>query len=381
MMKGVRNMGKDLKGKEIGEGITQKPNGKYVARYRSLSGKRPEKVFEKLNEAKLWIADQKYQERHGEIANTNDVIVDAWFDYWDKHIKGNTIRPSTRKSYISRYEQDIKPVIGDRLLTDIKPIHCQEVLTKAHERVTSGSVEISKRVMVQLFNAAVENGLIASSPMTSTVKIKRDERTERRVLTMTEQHKFSAYVGETDHDFAFVYLFDLETGLRVSELAGLKWDDVDLQNRHIEINHQSYWYNGEFIDALPKSKAGYRTIPLTETAYQILKDIKAKKVEGIEYHEYVFKNPDNGHPLDVSRLNRRLKTICKHIGIPKISMHTLRHSFATRCIECGMRPKTLQKILGHSSINMTMDLYVHATDEAVSNEMKKLETMGGLWAV
>ena len=78
-------------------------------------------------------------------------------------------------------------------------------------------------------------------------------------------------------------------------------------------------------------------------------------------------------------LNRVLRKLAKDIGIESLSMHTLRHTFVTRCIESGMRPKTLQKILGHSTLDLTMNLYVHVTDETLNEEMKKFESLA-LWA-
>ena len=138
----------------------------------------------------------------------------------------------------------------------------------------------------------------------------------------------------------------LQTGLRTGEMVGLRWSDVGLENRLLTINRSMEYRHstGEWRIGEPKSKSGYRTIPLTEEAVEILKLQKQK--------------------------NRTFKVIpMEWTGIDRFSMHVLRHTFATRCIEAGMKPKTLQTILGHSNIGITMNLYVHTTEEQKHKEI------------
>ena len=119
-------MGKDLKGKEIGAGIVQQPNGTYFARFVDKFGKRRTKRSKKLQEVKQWLADATYIDQHSDLDQATDMLVDAWFDYWIG-IKKQTVRPNTVRNYSERYERNIKSVIGNKLLTDVKPIHCQKI--------------------------------------------------------------------------------------------------------------------------------------------------------------------------------------------------------------------------------------------------------------
>ena len=121
-------MGKDLKGKEIGAGIVQQPNGTYFARFVDKFGKRRTKRSKKLQEVKQWLADATYIDQHSELDQATDMLVDAWFDYWIG-IKKQTVRPNTVRNYSERYERNIKSVIGNKLLTDVKPIHCQKIFS------------------------------------------------------------------------------------------------------------------------------------------------------------------------------------------------------------------------------------------------------------
>ena len=166
----------------------------------------------------------------------------------------------------------------------------------------------------------------------------------------------------------------MQTGLRIGELIGLKWEDVDFKKKTIRIKRslkyevgKGTWHIGE-----PKSEAGKRTIPLTDEAIEILKSQKEKidslKVLPLEWGGYVFLNK-HGEPVTNDAYNSVLVPICRRADINRFTVHTLRHTFATRCVESGMKPKTLQTIMGHSTISLTMDLYVHTTDDEMFNEM------------
>lgn len=187
------------------------------------------------------------------------------------------------------------------------------------------------------------------------------------MLTLEEQEKFlTAAKNSINYNH---FLFILQTGVRSSELRGLKWDDIDFKNRVIHIRRNVTYDSilNKFILGELKTKSGYRDIPMTQTVYDLLMDIKnqqssKRKILSFEFAEHVFLN-SNGNLTANSGYDNYLKYICKKADIQRISMHTLRHTFATRCIESGMKPKTLQKILGHANISITMDLYVHVTED------------------
>lgn len=111
-------MGKDLKGKELGEGIVQRSNGTYQARFVDKFGKRRQKKSKKLQEVRQWLANATYIDKHSDFDQASDMLVDAWFEYWIG-IKKQTVRPNTVRNYSERYERNIKSVIGNKLLTDV----------------------------------------------------------------------------------------------------------------------------------------------------------------------------------------------------------------------------------------------------------------------
>lgn len=366
-------MGKDLKGKEIGAGIVQQPNGTYFARFVDKFGKRRTKRSKKLQEVKQWLADATYIDQHSGLDQATDMLVDAWFDYWIG-IKKQTVRPNTVRNYSERYERNIKGVIGNKLLTDVKPIHCQKIFSDmADEGYKTTTIYQTRIALYNMFEFARENDVLIANPCKKSLKSDMGKPSDKKeALTIDVQKKFlEAVVG---YSYENQYRFVLQTGLRTGELIGLKWSDIDFENRTMKIERtMEYRYKvGEWRVGPPKSKSGYRTIPLTDEAIRILENQRSKnkslKLVPMEWKDIVFLCR-KGTPVKNSTYDTGLFKYCDRVGIPRFSMHVLRHTFATRCIEGGMKPKTLQKILGHSNIGITMNLYVHITEDEKHREI------------
>ena len=366
-------MGKDLKGKELGEGIVQRANGTYQARFVDKFGKRRQKKSKKLQEVRQWLADATYIDQHSDLDQATDMLVDAWFDYWIG-IKKQTVRPNTVRNYSERYERNIKGVIGNKLLTDVKPIHCQKIFSDmADEGYKTTTIYQTRIALYNMFEFARENDVLIANPCKKSLKSDMGKPSDKKeALTIDVQKKFlEAVVG---YSYENQYRFVLQTGLRTGELIGLKWSDIDFENRTMKIERtMEYRYKvGEWRVGPPKSKSGYRTIPLTDEAIRILENQRSKnkslKLVPMEWKDIVFLCR-KGTPVKNSTYDTGLFKYCDRVGIPRFSMHVLRHTFATRCIEGGMKPKTLQKILGHSNIGITMNLYVHITEDEKHREI------------
>ncbi len=367
-------MGKDLKGKELGVGITQQKNGLYSARFVDKFGKRRQKRFKKLQECRQWIADATYVDEHSSILQSTDIIVDAWFEYWID-IKKKTVGPNTVRNYTERYNRNIKKIIGKMLLSEVKPLHCQKIFSDmADEDYRTTTIYQTRIALFNMLEFAKENDVIRYNPCKKSVKSDMGKPSQKKeALTVDIQKVFLEYANGQSYENQ--YRFILQTGLRTGELVALKWEDIDFQNKTLKIRRSmEYRYSvGEWRIGEPKSKSGYRTIPLTEEAIGILKRQKEKnrkiKIIPMEWSAFVFLCR-KGTPIKNSTYDAALSKICDKAQIPRFSMHVLRHTFATRCIEDGMKPKTLQIILGHSNIGITMNLYVHTTEE---EKLKEIE--------
>lgn len=369
-------MGRNLKGKELGEGIYQQANGTYCARFIDRFGKRKSKRSKKLQEVRQWFADATYINEHSDIEQATNMMVDAWFEYWID-VKKKTVRPNTVRNYTERYNKNIQKIIGRKILTEVKSIHCQKIFTDmAEEGYKTSTIYQTRIALFNMLEFAKENEVILSNPCKKSVKSDMGKPSQKKeALTIDVQKKFIEYAKGQSYENQFRFI--LQTGLRTGELVGLKWEDIDFSKKAIRIQRSmEYRYSvGEWRIGEPKSKAGYRTIPLTDEAIRILTEQKEKnknikKIQE-EWSDFIFLSR-KGEPVKNSAYDTALFKICDKAKINRFSMHVLRHTFATRCIEGGMMPKTLQKILGHSNIGITMNLYVHITEDEKQKEIDKV---------
>lgn len=386
-------MGKDLKGKELGVGLNQRKDGRYQARFTRKDGKRTEKNFSKITEARNWLNEQRYLDN---VSGTNNMTVDEWYKCWISNYKENIVKDGTTKNYKNRYEFSIKNEIGKMKLSEVKQVHCQRILNNMFDsgRYSNGTIELTQITLHAIFKGAVENDYLRKNPAEGLkIKFKEDDNCERRVLTREEQKTFKQYSNNTLYYNA--YCLVLETGLRAGEIGGLQWSDIDFDKKCLYVRRTLLQDSskGGFYFGTPKTKSSKREIPLTDEALTILQNqnilqnkLKKKSKDwNSKWNGLVF-TTINGNPVGSSTFRNMMIRIVKNINIDRqcssdngeyeefkhCYMHSLRHTFATRCIENGIQPKTLQKILGHSTLSTTMDLYVHVTDDQLFEEIKKM---------
>ena len=389
-------MGKSLRGKECGKGICQRKDGLYSARFVTKTGKRQVKCFSSLPEARNWLDDAKYADKHEDVFVPSDTTVDAWFSFWIENIVGD-LAPNTLRNYRERYVHNIQPVMGKMMIANVKPMHCKAVFNGMTGTYAGSTIRQAYIALGAMFKAAKMNDLITKHPMDG-VRYTKPVRAPDDIhfLTRDEQIRFLE-VAKRSHNYN-QYALILETGLRTGEMIGLTWDAIDFQNRTLTVNKtleyrhkQHFWRAGP-----PKTQQSYRTIPLTDRAYEILKEIKDKRPwqkgspllsQTLEYidrrtgaisrlvmRDLVFINWRTGEPAKNSSYDTHLYKLCDEAGIEKFCMHALRHTYATRAIECGVQPKVLQKLLGHASIKTTMDRYVHVTSESLDQAVRQFES-------
>lgn len=408
-------MGKDLKNKEIGKGLSQRKDGRYSARFVAKTGKRTEKYFDSLPKARNWLEEARHLDKHSVIASFDmvaddiankdiplpafsDMTVDQWFEFWVGNIISD-LRSNTIRNYRNRYEFNIKPVLGKMNIQTVRVMHCKKVLMDMEEDYSGSTIEQTYSTMGSMFKAALVNDVIPKHPMDGLKYIIKGKRkNDIKALTIDEQGKFIETSKWTSNYNQYALI--LETGLRTGELVGLTWDSIDLSRKTLTVNKSLEYRHsrGTWEAGPPKTRSGYRTIPLTTNAYNILyglysnrksrresedlnlilefKDSLTGEMRILNMKDLIFVSKRTGMPIKNSTYDADLQCLCEKAGIKHISMHSLRHTYATRAIERGVNPKALQTLLGHASLQTTMDTYVHVTDDSKELAVRQFEERG-----
>lgn len=165
-------MGKNLKGRECGKGICQRKDGKYTARYTAKNGSRREKHFDTLPEARNWLADVQYEEKHDVHSTSSEMAVDSWFEFWITNLIAD-LAPNTKRNYRERYRVNIQPVIGSMRLCDVKPMHCKIILNRMEATYAGSTIRQAYITMGTMFRAAVMNDMHALRHTYATRAIER----------------------------------------------------------------------------------------------------------------------------------------------------------------------------------------------------------------
>ena len=194
-------MGKNLKGKECGKGICQRKDGLYSARYVDELGKRHDKYFTTLPEARNWLKQAKEAPiPQDDLFIPNEMTVDTWFAFWIDNIVGD-LAPNTRRNYRERYKHNIQPVLGKMRLVDVKPMYCKIVLNRMEATYAGSTIRQTYIAMGTMFKSAVMNGLISKHPMDG-VRFNKPVRAvdDIHFLTVDEQEKFLE-VAKRSHNY------------------------------------------------------------------------------------------------------------------------------------------------------------------------------------
>lgn len=388
------------KERRLPKGISKRADGRYQGRF-TFQGERFTLYDRDIKALQKKMADAKYEMEHGIYMNAQHMTLNTFFETWVSEIKENTVKANTISVYMEIYKIHIAPALGKLQVSSINKLMVQRLLNNMSKNgLSANTLAKTKAILYSIFKEAMENRMISYNPC-ENITIRRD-KTERRVLSWQEQQIFLEAIRGSRYEM--LCILGLSTGLRIGELSGLRWSDINFEEKTLTVE-RTYIYlhdvkNHRMKDEFhsPKTKNSCRTIRLLDSVLLLLNQHKQQQdkekaaagdswcpVEGGEDLVFTTKNGSPVRGLNVAEtLNNYVKKINKREEIlatkehrepvlfERITPHTLRHTFATRAFESGIPPKVVQQILGHSSLEMTMDLYTHVTEDVQSKEIQKL---------
>ena len=353
-----------------GENIYKRKDGRYEGRYiigKTANGKtRFGYVYgRKYTDVRKRLFEKKAEQACKESpAASGQENLKNWITYWMETELLCSIKESSWQTYTYLAAHYILPILGEYELSRITPQVVRDFVMKLQ---SSGLAESTIRSIYRLMTAAMQYAqdeeMISRNPC-RRIRIQRSESVEQRVLSRSEQKNLR---NAADYPQDLPALISLYTGMRLGEVCGLKWSDIDFDKDIITVRRTvqriadshavQEGQKTRLVIGAPKSASSSRTLPIPEFITTLLKQFYEKS----EPDGYVFGR--NMSPADPRTLQRQFFKLTQRAGISSAHFHTLRHTFATRLLELKTDVKTVSALLGHSSARTTLDFYAHSLNE------------------
>lgn len=366
-------------------------NNKGKPKYKTFSAKTRNAAAKKLSD---FIANQKELEPEVVCQNT----VAEWLNKWLTEYVAKNVKVSTRVSYEGIVKNQLIPHIGHIKLTELKKTDIEkmynDLLTHGRADGKGGlgvkTINNVKLCLHKALQTALENEYIIKNPATianvPTLKSTQTQKKEIEMLSRQEQQALMAVCDNSPYGMGIITT--LYTGVRMGELLGITWKDINFEKKTIRISKQvnrlkDYSENAKAKTRLgiqedTKTKTSNRVISISNILAEQLQQYKQEQKEHIKQWGDIYQNlgmvfaREDGYYIDPSTFRDKYKATLKKAGLQSYTFHALRHTFATRALEAGVPIKVVSKILGHASVQITMDTYMHVLPELQSEAMNKI---------
>lgn len=305
------------------------------------------------------------------------------------------LKPSSFQKYEGIYRNYIKDTeIYGLKLNNLKTLQLQRYYNNLYEKgKSSNSIKSLNKLLKTFLNYAVDEGYILRNPCSSKIAIPGEikAKSKEKEIEIFTNEEINLLKNKTkDSKLHALILMALGTGLRQGELLALTWEDIDMNNKEVNVNksikrvkiiNSDGTYEYKFLVQSPKTKSSLRVVPIPSSLIPMLKEhLKTQRLEkfkaGFDYEENNLVFPTtNGTPISSKNLFKSYKNLLKKVGIKHKKFHALRHTYATKLFENEVPLKTIQKLLGHSDISTTANIYTHVMPKEKITAVEKLNTL------
>ena len=347
--------------------IVHRKDGRWEGRVTVGTQGRRKSVYGKTRgEAMRKLGELARAEAQGVVVDGRQPTVSQFLNRWLTEVADESVRPSTARRYRDVVNLYLSPTIGSIALDRLGP---QQIQSMVNEQAAAGlATEKIRAVLRNGLNVAIKWRLMTWNPA-ELVDLPRRVARKPRFLTVEEAERLLDTVrGDR---LEALYVMALSLAMREGELLGLRWSDIDLAAGELRITNQLQ--NGQLVDV--KSAASHRWLPMPEIVRAAL--VAHREHERLTSIDRLVFTSTVGTPIGARNLLRAFKVHLRRAGLPEkeIRFHDLRHSAATFLIARGSDPKTVQAILGHTTVRLTMDTYVHAMPQALRDAARQMDSM------
>ncbi|KLL10170.1 tyrosine-type recombinase/integrase [Protofrankia coriariae] len=344
-----------------------------------IDGKRVRKtVYAKTEkECRRKLKEVQKAAEQGVNLNAPNRTVSEWLTEWVRMKSEDGTRPTTVAGYKWAVDLYIVPVVGRVQLLKLTPSDVTRVIGKAREAGRSPrSLQFIHGV---LRNALADAHRLDLVPRNVAKAVKGPSVPLRRVRALHVDDVRALSRAMHDDPYGPIFICGLMLGLRRGEILGLRWADIDFDAGALHVRRTLQRANGKLMFMPAKTVRSHRTLPLSGSLVEILKEHRrsqegAMATAGPDWidHDLVFASAI-GTPLDPRNVNRRFTAIRTAAGLPWVRLHDLRHAFATLLVAEGVPMRVIMELLGHSTINLTMNTYAHVLPEAQEDAVARLD--------
>ena len=361
-----------------------KSRNRFTAQFYELDSKtgqnkRKTKDFKTEEEAKKYLENIMYQKQNSLYIEHNGIpLLELMKSNLNLRYETNLISDIQYVRIKETLNTIKKADISDKRIEEITSEEIQDFLN-SKKYLSNSSIDKIFEQFKQAFNYASNRGYITRNPMINVIKPKSLKKNKKvRSLTIEEQQKFTNWlINRNPIDFPYknAFLIQMYSGLRIGETLALTYNDIDLKNQRIHINKTltKNKENKTIMGNSTKTYAGIREVPVPNSLYpHLVEQMRISKEFKNNPQKLLFKSDKNNY-IETQDVNRALKLVLKYNwGINDITTHNLRHTYGTRCIEAGMQPVVLQRLLGHTDISTTLNTYTDVLNEFKKEEIEKL---------